>query len=246
MICPAPPELIACWTVSAARSASSRAFELRLHGGVGELGDRDLGVEPGLEIGDGALDLGLPGVEVRELGVELVGDVLLLLFLTFEVGLLALELRVHRRQLLHDVVVGLVRLVEQLLATGGVDGALGVDQRLQRVPGVGVGEQRPLPGVGTQLFGARLGGGDRALQVGDVRAGLLELVVRLRERRRGVVGRLARVGERLACGLEVVARRGARWESRHAHARGGKNQEEESTEDQRHTAGIACPGIGER
>ncbi len=127
MIWPGPPELIACCVASAARSCS----KTRLLGRVGSRGGRDLGVELRLQRRDRLLDLGLPRVQARELGVELVGDLLLLAFLAFEVGLLGLELRVHRRQLLHHVVVGLVRLIEELLPADGVDGVLGVDQRLE-------------------------------------------------------------------------------------------------------------------
>ena len=91
----------------------------------------------------------------RELGVELVADLRLLALLTLELGLLVLQLRVDRGELLHDVVVGLVGLVEQLLAAGGVDRVGGVDERLERRARVRVGVHRPLRGVLPQLL--RLG-----------------------------------------------------------------------------------------
>ena len=69
---------------------------------VDEGGDLDLGVEARLEVGDGLLDVVLVRPQGRELGVELVADLRLLVLLAFEVGLLVLELAGERGQPLGD------------------------------------------------------------------------------------------------------------------------------------------------
>ena len=119
----------------------------------------------------------------------------------------------------HHVVVGLVRLIEELLPADGVDGVLGVDQRLERAAGVGVGEQRgaagrtcgdPRPWPSPPRSTPR---GRRCARASP------RACVRRRERRRGVVGRLAGVGEYLARGASrssFVAAPGR--EDGHAHA----------------------------
>ena len=234
---------MACCVVSAARSG----LELRLLGGVGGGGGGDLGVELRLQGGDRLLDLGLLRVEDRELGVELVGDLLLLVFLRFEIGLLVLELRVHRRQLLHHVVVGLVRLVEQLLPADGVDGV----RRSRSAPGAScpggcTRTRRAAARTCRRSAALRLGRRDRVLRGRRCARASPRACGRTPRTRPRSRWRPARASASFwRAGVEVVVRGRAGREDGHAHARGGKSEEEEATK-QGHTAGVARPGIRER
>ena len=108
------------------------------------VGCRDLRVELGLQLGDGLLDLCLLRLEGPQPAVELIADRLLGLLLMLEIGLLFAQRRGHDGELLDDVVVGLVRVIEQLLATDGLRRASRADQRVERIAGVRVGEHRSL------------------------------------------------------------------------------------------------------
>ena len=127
---------MACCAASAARSASSSAFRSASANAPIAISASSRACRAAT----GLLDVGWLRLQRGELGVELVADLLLLALLAFEVGLLVLELRVDRREPLHDVVVGLVGLVEQLLPAGGVDRVGGVDERFELIARVRVGE----------------------------------------------------------------------------------------------------------
>ena len=176
-------------------------------------------------------------------------DLLLLALLPFEVGLLVLELRVDRRELLDDVVVGLVGLVEQLLPAGGVDRVGGVDQRFERIARVRVGEHRARwRAYVAQLGGACLGGRDRLLQSAMCSRVSSSSWSDVGERGGGLVGGLARASAScLARGVEVVAGRGARRRGAgtHRHERRQARSSEAATAVERRVRVIAA-GIARR
>ena len=152
--------------------------------------------------------LGLLLLHRRQLGVERVAERLLLLLLLLEIRLLALEQVVHRRELLHDVVVGLVGLVEQLLAPDRVDRVGRVGDLLELVARVRVREDRPLPGDVPELVGVRLRRRDRVLELRDVACVASSLWSAAVNAAAVSSPLLAGVVELLARGGEVVAGRG--------------------------------------
>ena len=145
---------------------------------------------------------------------------LLLLLLLLEIRLLALEQVVDRRQLLHDVVVGLVGLVEQLLAADRRSTALVESTSSSSwLLGCVYANTARCPGDGPEVVGVRLRRRDRVLELGDGRRVCLELVVgggeRGRESRRPACGRRRASGARRRGRLR--GRAGARGQGPQMH-----------------------------
>ena len=134
----------------------------------------------------------------------------LLLLLLLEVRLLALELVVHRGELLHDVVVGLVGLVERAACAGSRSPRRSSRRGLELVARVRVREDRPLRGRWPGAPSAcALVAAIESLSLAMVACVVVELVVGGGERGRGLVALPAGVGELLARGGEVVLGRRA-------------------------------------